>query len=57
MGIGNAPVGWLVGRYLGPVFAEYAVAAATNVVPKPTTITFEQAAAVPMSGLTALQIV
>ena len=36
-------------------FAEYAVAAATNVVPKPTTITFEQAAAVPMSGLTALQ--
>jgi hypothetical protein len=38
-------------------FAEYAVAAATNVVPKPTTITFERAAAVPMSGLTALQVV
>ena len=36
-------------------FAEHAVAAATTVVPKPTTITFEQAAAVPMSGLTALQ--
>ena len=36
-------------------FAEYAVAAATNVVPKPTAITFEQAPAVPMSGLTALQ--
>ena len=28
---------------------------AGTVVPKPTTITFEQAAAVPMSGFTALQ--
>jgi NADPH:quinone reductase-like Zn-dependent oxidoreductase len=36
-------------------FAEYAVAAEEHVVPKPTRITFEQAAAVPMAGLTALQ--
>ena len=36
-------------------FAEYAIASETNLVPKPATATFEQAAAVPMSGLTALQ--
>ena len=36
-------------------FAEYAIAAAEHLVPKPTDITFEQAASVPMSGLTALQ--
>jgi NADPH:quinone reductase-like Zn-dependent oxidoreductase len=36
-------------------FAEYAVAAEEHVVPKPACITFEQAAAVPMAGLTALQ--
>jgi NADPH:quinone reductase-like Zn-dependent oxidoreductase len=36
-------------------FAEYAVAAEKNLVPKPATISFEQAAAVPMAGLTALQ--
>ena len=36
-------------------FAEYAVASGTNLVRKPATVTFEQAAAVPMSGLTALQ--
>ncbi len=36
-------------------FAEYALAAEDQVVPKPPNITFEQAAAVPMSGLTALQ--
>jgi NADPH:quinone reductase-like Zn-dependent oxidoreductase len=36
-------------------FAEYAVAAEEHLVPKPTGITFEQAAAVPMAGLTALQ--
>lgn len=38
-------------------FAEYAVAGKDKVVPKPSGVTFEQAAAVPMSGLTALQAV
>jgi NADPH:quinone reductase-like Zn-dependent oxidoreductase len=36
-------------------FAEYAVAAQKHLTPKPVGITFEQAAAVPMAGLTALQ--
>ena len=42
------------GRGVG-AFAEYAVAPEEHLVPKPANITFEQAAAVPMSGLTALQ--
>lgn len=42
------------GRGVG-TFAEYAVAPAELLVTKPATITFEQAAGVPMSGLTALQ--
>jgi NADPH:quinone reductase-like Zn-dependent oxidoreductase len=42
------------GRGVG-TFAEYAVALEEHLVPKPANITFEQAAAVPMSGLTALQ--
>ena len=36
-------------------FAEYAVASEKNLVLKPASITVEQAAAVPMAGLTALQ--
>jgi NADPH:quinone reductase-like Zn-dependent oxidoreductase len=37
-------------------FAEYVVARADrSVVPKPATLTFEQAAAIPVAGLTALQ--
>ncbi len=36
-------------------FAEYARAKADEVVPKPAGLTFEQAAAVPMAALTALQ--
>ncbi len=36
-------------------FAEYAVAPEKNLVPKPANVTFEQAAAVPMAGLCALQ--
>jgi NADPH:quinone reductase-like Zn-dependent oxidoreductase len=38
-------------------FAEYATARQDKLVPKPATLTFEQAAAVPISGLTALQAV
>jgi NADPH:quinone reductase-like Zn-dependent oxidoreductase len=36
-------------------FAEYARAEAGKVVPKPASLTFEQAAAVPMAGATALR--
>ncbi|HJY73203.1 MAG TPA: NAD(P)-dependent alcohol dehydrogenase [Streptosporangiaceae bacterium] len=36
-------------------FAEYALAEAGKVVPKPASLTFEQAAAVPMAGTTALR--
>lgn len=42
------------GRGVG-TFAEYAVAPADLLVTMPATITYEQAAGVPMSGLTALQ--
>ncbi|MCS5697882.1 NAD(P)-dependent alcohol dehydrogenase [Cyanobium sp. FGCU-52] len=42
------------GRGVG-TFAEYAAAPVQLLVTKPATITFEQAAGVPMSGLTALQ--
>jgi NADPH:quinone reductase-like Zn-dependent oxidoreductase len=42
------------GRGVG-TFAEYAVAPEEHLVPKPAGLTFEQAAGVPMSGLTALQ--
>jgi NADPH:quinone reductase-like Zn-dependent oxidoreductase len=44
----------VLGRGMG-TFAEYAVAPEKYLVPKPAGISFEQAAAVPMSGLTALQ--
>jgi NADPH:quinone reductase-like Zn-dependent oxidoreductase len=43
------------GRGASGTFAEYAAAPAQHLVPKPANSTFEQAAAVPMSGLTALQ--
>ncbi len=42
------------GRGVG-TFAEYAVAPEEHLVTKPAAISFEQAAGVPMSGLTALQ--
>lgn len=37
------------------VFAEYACAREARLAPKPASVTFEQAAAVPIAGLTALQ--
>ena len=36
-------------------FAEYATASPDNLAPKPRSLTFEQAAAIPIAGLTALQ--
>jgi NADPH:quinone reductase-like Zn-dependent oxidoreductase len=41
----------------GGSFAEYARVRTDKLAPKPATLTFEQAAAVPISGLTALQAV
>src|SRR5436305_5763842 len=38
-------------------FAEYALAEAGKVVPKPVSLSFEQAAAVPMAGATALRAI
>lgn len=38
-------------------FAEYAVARADRIAPKPSNLTFERAAAAPISGVTALQAV
>lgn len=38
-------------------FAEYAIAPPNKLVPKPTNLTFEQAAVVPISGLTVLHAV
>jgi NADPH:quinone reductase-like Zn-dependent oxidoreductase len=48
--VGDDVFGWCEGA-----FAEYALAPEGNLVPKPATITFEQAAAVPMAGMVALQ--
>jgi len=36
-------------------FAEYACASEASLVPKPESVSFDQAAAVPIAGLTALQ--
>lgn len=47
---GDAVLGFCTGA-----FAEYARASADKVVPKPARLTFEQAAAVPMAAVTALQ--
>jgi NADPH:quinone reductase-like Zn-dependent oxidoreductase len=50
---GDEVFGWSVG--LGGAFAEYAAASEEMLAPKPINLTFEQAAAVPMAGLVALQ--
>jgi NADPH:quinone reductase-like Zn-dependent oxidoreductase len=49
---GDEVLGWFEGS-----FAEYARATADRVVPKPASLTFEQAAAVPMAGETALRAI
>jgi NADPH:quinone reductase-like Zn-dependent oxidoreductase len=51
---GLAPGDEVLGFCRG-AFAEYARAEADKVVPKPVSLTFEQAAAVPMAGTTALR--
>jgi NADPH:quinone reductase-like Zn-dependent oxidoreductase len=43
------------GEIRGGAYAEYACAPAVRLAPKPVNLTFEQAAAVPIAGLTALQ--
>jgi NADPH:quinone reductase-like Zn-dependent oxidoreductase len=53
---GLRPGDAVLGRFEG-AFAEYARAAADKVVPKPARLTFEQAAAVPMAGQTALRAI
>jgi NADPH:quinone reductase-like Zn-dependent oxidoreductase len=53
---GMGPGDEVLGRFEG-AFAEYARATADKVVPKPARLTFEQAAAVPMAGQTALRAV
>ena len=40
---------------LGGAYAEYAVARESSLAPKPHSLSFEEAAAVPLAGLTALQ--
>ena len=47
---GDEVLGWCEGS-----FAEYVCAAENNFVSKPANLTFEQAAAVPMAGMVALQ--
>ncbi|HET6393404.1 MAG TPA: NAD(P)-dependent alcohol dehydrogenase [Blastococcus sp.] len=49
---GDEVLGWFEGS-----FAEYARATADRVVPKPANLTFEEAAAVPMAGETALRAI
>jgi NADPH:quinone reductase-like Zn-dependent oxidoreductase len=53
---GLGPGDEVLGRVEG-AFAEYARARADTVVPKPPSLTFEQAAAVPMAGQTALRAI
>ena len=50
---GDEAFGWCGG--LGGAFAEYAAVSEDALAPKPANLTFEQAAAVPMAGLVALQ--
>lgn len=51
-GIGDAVFGWCNGA-----FAEYSAVARDHLIAKPTTLTFEQSAGLPMAGCVALQAV
>jgi NADPH:quinone reductase-like Zn-dependent oxidoreductase len=45
----------LLDNPLGGAYAEYAVARESSLAPKPPSLSFEEAAAIPLAGLTALQ--
>jgi NADPH:quinone reductase-like Zn-dependent oxidoreductase len=53
---GNAVIG-LLDVFKGGALADYVVVKATDIAPKPANISFEQAAALPLTGLSALQII
>jgi NADPH:quinone reductase-like Zn-dependent oxidoreductase len=59
--VGSAVTGLRVGDEVygfgAGTFAQYTIAPSHKLAPKPANLTFEQAAAVPVSGLTALQAV
>jgi NADPH:quinone reductase-like Zn-dependent oxidoreductase len=54
---GFRPGDEVMGTAEGGSFAELAIARPENLVPKPANLTFEQAAAIPISGTTALRAV
>jgi len=54
---GLQPGDEVMGTAEGGSFAELAIARPENLVPKPANLTFEQAAAIPISGTTALRAV
>jgi NADPH:quinone reductase-like Zn-dependent oxidoreductase len=54
---GEEVFGWCGRSATGGGFAEYARARRAMIVPKPAAVTFEQAASLPVSGVTALQAV
>lgn len=53
---GDAVIG-LLDVFKGGALADYVVVKETNIAPKPTNISFEKAAALPVTGLSALQII
>ncbi|TGD77595.1 NAD(P)-dependent alcohol dehydrogenase [Hymenobacter wooponensis] len=53
--VGDAVFG-LLDTFKGGALADYVVATEGDIAPKPSTISFEQAAALPVTGLAALQI-
>jgi NADPH:quinone reductase-like Zn-dependent oxidoreductase len=53
---GDAVIG-LVDVFKGGALADYVLVKATDLAPKPANISFEQAAALPVTGLSALQII